>query len=139
MKPIHWHRKVYVFSHKMFLLIQQNNRFEKKEHMLKEEVTYYAGPPGQFEDEEVIYEVDIPSYTKEQGTDQCDTEDSSDEFTDLATEGEFVRLQRDLYQKYAEQKDLPQYYLGSHAYHISYYIHYCYCQQVTYRRGWRKY
>ena len=38
--------------------------------MLKEEVTYYTGHPGQFEDEKIMYEVDISTDVGEQGTDQ---------------------------------------------------------------------
>ena len=58
----------------MFQLIQQDNMFESREQNLKEEVSYYAGLPGQFEDEEVMYEVDIPIDCKELGSDQYESE-----------------------------------------------------------------
>ena len=41
-----------------------------------------------------MYEVDIPTDTEEQGTDQYDREDSSEVFIDPAVAGNFVRIQR---------------------------------------------
>ena len=46
---------------------------------------------------------------EEQGTDQYNSEDSSNVFIDPAAEGDFVRLQRDFYKKYGEHKELSQY------------------------------
>ena len=74
----------------MFQLIQQDNMFERREQKLKEEVAYYAEPLGQLKDEEPMYEEDIPTYTGEQGTDQCDSEDSSDVFIGPAVEEDCV-------------------------------------------------
>ena len=54
--------------------------FESREQKWKEEVTYFTGLPGEFEDEEAIYEEDIPTVTGEQGTGHYDDEDSSDVF-----------------------------------------------------------
>ena len=76
---------------------------------MKEEVTYYAGLPGQLEDEEAIYEEDIPTDTEELGTYQYDSEEPSDVLVGPAAEGDFVRLQRYFYQKYEEHKELSQY------------------------------
>ena len=59
----------------MFQLIQQDNVFERRKQKLMEEVTYYPGPPGQFKNEEAMYEEDIPKDTEEQGTDHFDSED----------------------------------------------------------------
>ena len=54
--------------------------FERREQREeKKEVTYYAGLPGQFKDEEAIYEENIPT-DSEGGTDQYDREDSSKVF-----------------------------------------------------------
>ena len=53
--------------------------------MLKEKVTYYAGLPDQFEDEEAMSELDIPIGTEELGTDQYDWEDSLGVFIGSAT------------------------------------------------------
>ena len=44
--------------------------FESRQQRLKEKDIYYTGLPGQFEDGEAMYEVDIPTNTEEQGTDQ---------------------------------------------------------------------
>ena len=95
----------------MFQLIQQENVFERIEQKLKEEVTYYAGLPGQCEGEEAMYQVNIPTDLEEQGTDQYDSDDLSYVFIGWAAEGDFVRLQIDLYQKYGEHKELSQYVL----------------------------
>ena len=64
----------------MFQLIHQDNGFERREQKLREGVTYYAGLPGEFNDEEAMYEVDIPPHVEEQRTDKYDIEDSSDVF-----------------------------------------------------------
>ena len=58
-----------------------------------EEVICYVGLPGQLEDEEAMYEVDTPIDTEELGTDQYDSEDSSDVFISPAAEGD--KLQKD--------------------------------------------
>ena len=53
----------------MFQLIKQDNMFERKEQRdLKDEVTYYIGLSGQFE-EGAINEEDILSELEEQGND----------------------------------------------------------------------
>ena len=44
--------------------IQQDNMFESREQKPKE-VTYSVRLPGQFEDEEAMYEVNIPTDTEE--------------------------------------------------------------------------
>ena len=93
---------------KMFQLIQQDNVFERREPKVKEEVSYYAGLPGQFKDEKAMYEVDIPTDTEEQGTDQCDSKDLLDVFAGLAA-GDFARSHRNFYQKYGQHKELSQY------------------------------
>ena len=77
--------------------------------MLKEEFTYYAGLPEQFEDEDAIYQVDSSTETEEVGNEQYFSEDSSDVFIGSAAEGHSVRLQRDFYQKYTEHKELSKY------------------------------
>ena len=56
-----------------------------------------------------MYEVDIPTDSEEQGTDQYDCEDSSDVFIDPATEADFARLQRDFFSNYGEHRELAQY------------------------------
>ena len=50
--------------------------FENGEQKLEEGVIYYATLPGQFKDEEAMYEVDIPTDLKEQRTDQYDSKES---------------------------------------------------------------
>ena len=47
---------------------------------------------------------------EEQGTDHYDSDDLSDVLIGPATEGDFVRLQIDFYQKYGEHKELLQYF-----------------------------
>ena len=83
---------------------------EEREEKLKEEVSFYGGLPGQFKYEEALYEEDIPRDLEEQGADQYNNEDLSDAFIGPAA-GDFVRLQRDFYQKYGEHKELSQYVL----------------------------
>ena len=95
----------------LFQLIQQNNVFEDREQRLRREVVYYAGLPGQFEDEEAMYEKDVPTDMEGPGNDQYRSKDSSDMFIGPAAEGDFMRLQR-------------------HFITITYIT-------VTYRRGWR--
>ena len=90
----------------MFQLIWQDIVFESREQNLKEEVTGYAGLPGQFEDEEAMYEVNSYMYTQELRTDPYDSEESSDVFVDPAAKGNFIRWQGDFYQKYGECKEL---------------------------------
>ena len=51
----------------------------------------------------------ISPQTEELGSDQYDSEDSTDVFIGPTAEGDFVRLQRDFYQKYGEQKELSLY------------------------------
>ena len=53
-------------------------------------------------------EEDVPTGTDWLGTDQYDSENSSDVFIGPA-KGDFVRLQRDFYQCYGEHKELGQY------------------------------
>ena len=57
-------------------------------------MTYYTGLPGQSEDEEAMYKVDISTDTEGLGTDQYDSEDLSVVFIGPAA-GDFVLLQRD--------------------------------------------
>ena len=54
----------------MFQLKKQDNVFERKDQVLKDEATYYAGLSGQLKDEDTIYEEDSPTDSEEQGTDQ---------------------------------------------------------------------
>ena len=83
--------------------------FERREQREeKEQGTYYVGLPGQFDDEEATYEEDISTDSKEQGTDQYDRQDSLNVFVGPAAEDDFVRLQRDFYEKYGEHKELSQ-------------------------------
>ena len=56
-----------------------------------------------------MYEVDISTHTEELGSDQYDSEDSSDMFMGLAADGDFVRLQSGIYQKCGEHKKLSLY------------------------------
>ena len=82
----------------------------KIERELRRKIVYYTRFPSQFKDEEAIKEEeDIPIGTAEPGTDQCDSENSSDVFKGPVTEGHFVRLQRNIYQRYDEHKELPHY------------------------------
>ena len=76
---------------------------------VRKKLLFYAGLPGQVEDEEAMYEVDIPTDTEELGTDQYYSEDSLNIFIGLAIEGDLVRLQRDFYQNYREHKELSQF------------------------------
>ena len=64
----------------------------------REKALYYVGLLHQLVDEEAMRkEKDIPTGAEGPGTNQFDSEDSSDAFTGPATEGDFVRLQRDFY------------------------------------------
>ena len=92
----------------MFQLIKKDNVFERKDEELKDEVTYYAGLPGQFKNEEATYEEAIPTDLEGQETDQNSSKESSDAFIGPAAAGDFVRLQRDFYEKYGEYKALSQ-------------------------------
>ena len=62
---------------------------EENKQKLKEEVPYYAGLPGQFEDDEAMYHKNIWTHSEEQETDQYNSEDSSDVFIGPVTEGDF--------------------------------------------------
>ena len=104
----------------MLQLIEQDNMFWGRQQNLKEEVSYCAGPPGQLKDKEAMYEVDIPTDTKELGTDQYDSEDSSDMFPGPAT-GDFVILQGDLSKLWRTQGTLTIC-LEIHVYQISHSI-----------------
>ena len=77
----------------MFQIMQQHIVFVSREQMLKEEVTYYTGHAGQFEEKEAMYEVKIPTDTEDLGTDQYDNKDSSDEFIGLVVKGNFLDYQ----------------------------------------------
>ena len=81
---------------------------ERREQKLREEVTFYDGHPRQFKDEEAMYEVDIPTDTEELGTGQYDTEGLSDMFIGPVSQEDFVRLQRNFYQKCCEHKEFSQ-------------------------------
>ena len=73
MEHIHLYRKGYIFSHKrtrcFFPIITARQHVSKQRPKLKEEATYYAGLPGQLDDEEAMYEKDIPTDTEELGND----------------------------------------------------------------------
>ena len=58
----------------MFQLIHQDSVFESREQKLEKEIIYYARLPGQFKNEEAIYEEDIPMDTVELGTGQYDSD-----------------------------------------------------------------
>ena len=49
-----------------------------------------------------------PTDLDKQGTDQYDSKDSSDIFLGPVAEDDFMRLQRDFYEKYGEHKELSQ-------------------------------
>ena len=84
-----------------------------------------------------MYEEYIPTETKGLGTDQYDSEDSLDVFISPATERDFMRLQT-LSQIWLTQRPFTLH-KGNNAYNISICIYKCYCQPVTYRKGWKKY
>ena len=67
------------------------------------ELTYYAGLNGQLKDEEAMYEEDIPT---EQGSDQNNSEDSSDVLINPAAEGDFGRLQRDFIKSMGDTRNI---------------------------------
>ena len=107
----------------MFQLKMQDNVFRGREQGgEREEVTYYSGLPGQFKDEETVYEEYIPTNSKEHGTDQYNSEDFSHVYVGPAAKVNFVRLQRDFMKSMKNAKDFPSK-LESHAHHIPYCTH----------------
>ena len=64
---------------------------------------------GEFEDDDARRE-DIPTETEGPGTDQYDSKAPWDVFMGPATKQDFIMLQRDVYQRYGEHKELSQYY-----------------------------
>ena len=91
-----------------FTAIQQNVSTTRADQCVWEQKSsktrgqYDAGLQGQFEGEVVREEEDISTGTEGLSTDQSNSKNSSDMFVGPAVEGDFVKLQGNLYQQYGE-------------------------------------